>query len=473
MAIAQKLAGYSLGKADLLRRAMGKKKKEILDKEFVPFSDGMRGQRLLRRRRSRRCGTSSSRSPTTRSTRRTPPATGWSRTGRRYLKANYPAEYMAALLTSVRDDKDKIGALPGRVPPDGHQGAAARRQRVRRRLHAARHRHPVRPGRDPQRRRATSSSRSSATRAERGPVHRLRRLPRKVEPVVCNKKTVESLIKAGAFDSLGQTRGAVCSPCTPRPSTRSWTSSATRRIGQFDLFGAADDAGRRARPLTVDAADPASGSGTRPSLLTYEREMLGLYVSDHPLFGVEHVLAAAADCSIAALTGSDDRADGATVTIGGLVTGLQRKVTKQGDAWAIATLEDLEGAIEVMFFPPTYQLVAPPAGRGRRRRWSRAGSTGARTCPRSIAHGAVAARPVRGPARAGRDLAAGRPVHPAGRRAAQGGAAHPPGHHRGAPAAAGGGRAPRVLRLDDRLRVTPTPALMGDLKALLGPACLG
>ena len=82
MAIAQKLAGYTLGKADLLRRAMGKKKREVLDAEFVGFSEGMLGARLLRRRRSRRCGTSSSRSPTTRSTRRTPRPTAWSPTGR-------------------------------------------------------------------------------------------------------------------------------------------------------------------------------------------------------------------------------------------------------------------------------------------------------------------------------------------------------------------------------------------------------
>ena len=83
MAIAQSVAGYTLGQADLLRRAMGKKKKEILDKEYVPFSDGMKAQRLLRARRSRRSGTSWSRSPTTRSTRRTAPATAWSRTGPR------------------------------------------------------------------------------------------------------------------------------------------------------------------------------------------------------------------------------------------------------------------------------------------------------------------------------------------------------------------------------------------------------
>ena len=140
MAIAQKLAGYTLGKADLLRRAMGKKKKEVLDEEFVGFRGGHEGQRLLRRGRSRRCGTSSSRSPTTPSTRRTPPAYGLVSYWTAYLKANYPAEYMAALLTSVRDDKDKSALYLGEcrrmgikvLPPDVNASIGELRRRRRR-----------------------------------------------------------------------------------------------------------------------------------------------------------------------------------------------------------------------------------------------------------------------------------------------------------------------------------------------------
>ncbi|MGH1554596.1 OB-fold nucleic acid binding domain-containing protein [Streptomyces sp. L7] len=85
--------------------------------------------------------------------------------------------------------------------------------------------------------------------------------------------------------------------------------------------------------------------------------MLGLYVSDHPLFGLEHVLTDKADAGIAQLTGGE-HADGAVVTIGGIISGLQRKMTKQGNAWAIATVEDLAGSIECMFFPATYQLIS-------------------------------------------------------------------------------------------------------------------
>ena len=86
--------------------------------------------------------------------------------------------------------------------------------------------------------------------------------------------------------------------------------------------------------------------------------MLGLYVSDHPLFGVEHVLAAASDCSVAALTADASFSDGQIVTVGGILSSVTRKVTKKGDPWALVALEDLAGAIEVMFFPATYAAAA-------------------------------------------------------------------------------------------------------------------
>ena len=86
--------------------------------------------------------------------------------------------------------------------------------------------------------------------------------------------------------------------------------------------------------------------------------MLGLYVSDHPLFGIEHVLTQHADTSIAALMGDEPKPDGTQVIIAGLITGLQIKRTKKGDLWAIATVEDLAGAIECLFFPSAY-MAAP------------------------------------------------------------------------------------------------------------------
>ena len=130
-------------------------------------------------------------------------------------------------------------------------------------------------------------------------------------------------------------------------------------VGQFDLFGSGGDGDGgddAAAGLVFDVVIPAT-EWDKTALLAAERDMLGLYVSDHPLFGIEHVLSRLVDCSISSLT-TDERAEGSVITIGGIVSGLQRKMTKQGNPWAIATVEDLEGAIEVLFFPQAYQQYA-------------------------------------------------------------------------------------------------------------------
>jgi DNA polymerase-3 subunit alpha len=118
-------------------------------------------------------------------------------------------------------------------------------------------------------------------------------------------------------------------------------------MGQFDLFGA---------PLLTAPPVPAM-EWDKPERLAFEREMLGLYVSDHPLRGLEHVLRAAADRPIAALAEEGTVPDGAVVRLAGILSGVQRRVTRQGRPWAQAVLEDLDGSIEVMFFPDTYELV--------------------------------------------------------------------------------------------------------------------
>ena len=121
----------------------------------------------------------------------------------------------------------------------------------------------------------------------------------------------------------------------------------------------------------------------KATLLSFEREMLGLYVSDHPLFGIEHILATHADTSIASLMGDDPKADGTPVTVAGLITSLQLKRTKKGDLWAIATVEDLDGAIECLFFPSAYMTVLHDARPGHRVRRARAASPPATTRSRS------------------------------------------------------------------------------------------
>ena len=263
---------------------------------------------------------------------------------------------MAALLTSVKDDKDKSAVYLGEcrrmgikvLPPDVNDSDFDFTPRGT----------DIRFGLSAVRNVGTNVVEASIeARDGEGPLRRLRRLPRQ-GPIVrsCNKRVVESLIKAGAFDSLGD------EPQGPAPRPRARRIDSILDIKRNEAIGQVRPVRRPRRPtpsaVTWSPPPIPTAEWDKGTLLGYEREMLGLYVSDHPLNGVEHVLAGATDCSISAVH-TDDVADGRVVTVGGLVTSVQRKVTKQGKVWAIATLEDLEASIDVMFFPATYQLVGP------------------------------------------------------------------------------------------------------------------
>ena len=345
MAIAQKVAGFSLGRADLLRKAMGKKDKNILDKEYVPFEAGMKAngystaaiKRLwdvlipfsdyaFNRAHSAGYGVVSY----------------W--TG--YLKANYPTEYMAALLTSVRDDKDKSALYLSEcrrvgikvLEPDINESDAEYTPRgvdIRFGLAAIRN---VGEG-------VVASIKNA--RETKGRFTSFGDFLAKVDAQVCNKKTIESLIKAGAFGSMSVTRKGLMSIYLEAIDSVIETKRADA-IGQFDLFGG--DSISHAETLDLEIP---KGEWDKTMLLSYEREMLGLYVSDHPLLGVEHVLRASTDMSISELV--DDGAQSESiVTIGGLITSVTRKVSRQGASWAVVTVEDLEGSLEVLFFANTY-----------------------------------------------------------------------------------------------------------------------
>ncbi|HJU98162.1 MAG TPA: DNA polymerase III subunit alpha [Jiangellaceae bacterium] len=463
LSIAQKVAGYTLGKADLLRRAMGKKKRAVLDAEFVGFSDGMKANGF---------------SPAAIKTlwdilvpfsdyafnKAHSAAYGLVSYWTAYLKANHPAEYMAALLTSVRDDKDKTAVYLAEcrrmgikvLPPDVNESEGDFT--------------PV--GTDVRFGLAAIRNVGGyvvdgivAARAAQGRYESFPDFMDKVPVVVCNKRVVESLVKAGAFDSLGYSRRSLAAICE---NTVDAVISVKRNeaIGQFDLFGGA---GGPHQGLEVAVPDLAEWD--KQVKLGFEREMLGLYVSDHPLFGLEHVLTRLTDRTIASLSDEDESPPGITVTIGGLVTGLQRKVTRRGDTWAIATVEDLEGSVDVMLFPATYQqhalqlaedTVIVVKGRLDRRDDAPAVIASELTFPD------LSEAPA-GPVVV--TVAAARCTPPVVEKLKDVLATHPgvtEVHLR-----LQTGDRTTVMRLDDGLRVTPSTALMGDLKALLGPACLG
>ena len=345
MAIAQKVAGFSLGRADLLRKAMGKKDREILDKEYVHFEAGMKSNGFsvgaiaelwktlipfsdyaFNRAHSAGYGVVSY----------------WTA----YLKANYPTEYMAALLTSVRDDKDKSALYLSEcrrmgirvLPPDVNESDAEytpRGKDIRFGLAAIRN---VGEG-------VVASIKKS--RLEKGNFTSFGDFLAKVDVQVCNKKTIESLIKAGAFDSFSVSRKGLMAVHLEAIDSIIETKRA-EAVGQFDLFG-----GETSTSVSGLDIEIPPGEWEKALLLSYEREMLGLYVSDHPLLGVEHVLRSSTDMTISQLV-DDESSSEKIVTIGGLITSIQRKVTRQGASWAIVTVEDLEGSLEVLFFSNTY-----------------------------------------------------------------------------------------------------------------------
>lgn len=465
MAIAQKLAGYSLGKADLLRRAMGKKKKEILEQEFVPFADGMRVN-----------GYSDSAINTLWEilvpfsdyafNKAHTAGYGLVSYWTAYLKANYPQEYMAALLTSVQDDKDKMAVYLNEcrrmgikvLPPDVNESDATFTPRggdIRFGLAAVRN-----VG-------ANVVDSLIATRQAKGRYGDFVDFIDKVDATVCNKRLVESLIKAGAFDSLGHTRRGLLS-VHEAVIDAAIDLKRAEAVGQFDLFGGmgSDDEGAG---MGITPEIPV-GEWEKPTLLAFEREMLGLYVSDHPLHGLEQVLASGTDTTLAQVLGSE-RTDGQIVTVGGLVAGVQRKTTKQGSLWAIVTVEDLEGSIEVMVFPQTYNaaatLIADDTVLFVRGRVDRPDDDSTRLVAMEITAPDLADAPA-GPVRL--TMTATRCTPPIVDRLKAILAEHP-GVTEVHLHLTSSGRT-TVMRLDDRLRVTPGPALYGDLKALLGPACL-
>ncbi|GAA2160874.1 DNA polymerase III subunit alpha [Pedococcus bigeumensis] len=354
MEIAQKLAGYTLGNADLLRRAMGKKKKEVLDAEYVPFSEGMKAKGFNEASIAALWGVLVPFSDYAFNKAHTA-AYGLVSYWTGYLKANYPAEYMAALLTSVGDDKDKSALYLGEcrrmgikvLPPDVNDSVArfaAVGTDIRFGMQAIRNvGHNV-------------VEAIVAAREEKGRFTSFKDFLSKCPAVVCNKRTIESLIKAGAFDGLQESRQGLYR--VHEDFVDNFVDIKRQEaIGQDSLFGSfGDDAAGESVDFSVLPAIPGV-EWDKKTLLQFEREMLGLYVSDHPLFGIEHVLSSHADTSIASLMGEDGKPEGANVTIAGLITGLQVKRTKKGDLWAIVTVEDLEGAIECLFFPSAYLTV--------------------------------------------------------------------------------------------------------------------
>jgi DNA polymerase III subunit alpha len=343
MQIAVRMAGYTMGQADTLRKAMGKKIRELLiphretfvkgavERDYsdrlaeeifdllVPFADyGFNA--------SHAC------------------AYAYVAYQTAYLKAHHPVEYMSALLTSVRDDKDKkpfylnATRLMGLrvLPPDVNQSEVYFTPSdgdIRYGLAAIRN---VGEG---------AVQQIILSRTEQGPFESFTDFCRKVDSGVLHKKILESLILAGAFDSLGYTRRSLLEGYLKvvDPILADRRAEAT---GQESFFG-----GGVAPALHIDESVVAGEEFDKSDLLRQEKEMLGQYVTDHPLLAIRERLAEQADMDVSELP---SLGDGDVVTVAGIVVAIGRKYTKRGEPYAVFRLEDLTGGIGVVAFPSIF-----------------------------------------------------------------------------------------------------------------------
>ncbi len=465
MFIAQKVASYTMGKADALRKAMGKKKLEVLEAEYKSFHEGMTNNgfsegavKALWDTILPFAGYAFNKSH----------AAGYGLVSywTAYLKANYPAEYMAGLLTSVGDDKDKAAVYLADcrrlgitvLPPDVNesvQNFASVGNDIRFGLGAVRN-----VG-------ANVVSSLVSTRTEKGKFTDFSDYLNKIDIAACTKKVTESLIKAGAFDSLEHPRKGLFLVHTDAVDSVLGTKKA-EAMGQFDLFGGGDGADAGESVFTIKVPDDEWEDKHK---LALEREMLGLYVSGHPLNGIAHLLAAQVDTQIPAIL-DGDIANDTQVRVGGILASVNRRVNKNGLPWASAQIEDLTGGIEVLFFPQTYSMFGAEIAD------DVVVLVGAKVAIRDDRISLIANElivPDFSSAQVNRPVAVSLPTRQCTVdkvTALKQVLARHPGTAQVHLRLISGERI-TTLELDQSLRVTPSSALMGDLKELLGPGCLG
>jgi DNA polymerase-3 subunit alpha len=344
MLVAQRLAGYSLEEADNLRKATGKKKRELIAQERSKFVAGCErsgygaafGEQMFAIiepfadysfNKSHSVGY------------------GYVAYQTAYLKANHPVEYLAALLTSVKDDKDKTAVylnecrllgIPVLVPDVnvaesdfvGKAGAIPFGLSAIRNVGEGLVAHII------------------EEREAGGPFSDFVDFCNRVPPSVLNKRALESLIKAGAFDSLGHPRKGLLA-VFERIADGALARRRESEAGVMSLFGESTPGSGVSE---IDRVEIPASEFDKTQRLAFEKEMLGLYVSDHPLMGAQGALTRHVEAS---LTDCKEMAEGSTSVVGGVVTTLSRRYTKRGDLMATFVLEDLEAAVEVMVFPKT------------------------------------------------------------------------------------------------------------------------
>jgi DNA polymerase III subunit alpha len=483
MQIAKSIAGFSGAKADDLRKAIGKKDRRAMAKLEPEFRDGCRASGTnsdvidwLWTTNERSADYSFNRSH----------AACYALIAYRtaWLKAAYPAEYMAALISSVMDTKDKVPFFAAQaegmgieiLPPDvnlsDHEFVVVDRN--------------IRFGLDAVKGVGYAAVEAiKGAREDGGPFASIWDFCARVDPRAVNKRAIEALVKCGAFGSTGDSRKGMLAVLEQAQAAGQKTQ-LDAQIGQGSIFdlGPGDPAavGVGAGALAAPQHPPVPpGEFDQAELLAVEKDAIGLFISAHPLKEVREALRAAVDAPISALA---DRRDGEWVTAGGIITQAKKIRTKKGDPMMFATLDDLEGAIEVLIFGKALAEYEGALGvdevvlvRGRVDHGDKGTSL--------IAQSVDPFDPTPEEVRAAREAAALEPAGPLPLTVRLDATALPAsiidelkhvfGNHAGESevvldihTSAG----LRTLRLGEGYRVSETPSLRAELQAILGPTAL-
>ena len=354
MEIARSMAGFSGAEADDLRKAIGKKKRDLMATMKDKFMQGLAESgtapgvaKDLWKLNEAAADYSFNKSHAA--------CYGLISYRTAYLKANYPAEYMAAVISSVMNTKDNVPFFVNRceemgidvLPPDvnvsDHSFVVSE--------------NAIRFGLDAVKNVGHSAVEAIIRAREEAPIDSIWDFCERVDSRAVNKRAIECLIKCGALDSTGATRMGMLE-ALPAAQSAGQKAQEDAQLGQGSIFdfGAEQGGEEAGRAASHHHRPPISAAEfDRAVLLSLEKETLGTYLSSHPLSEVREALRARVDCSLAALS---SKQDGSWVTVGGIVTTCKKIRTKSGSQMMFATLDDVEGQIEMLVFKADQSEVA-------------------------------------------------------------------------------------------------------------------
>ena len=346
MEIAKRMAGFSPAEADDLRKAIGKKKRDLMATMKAKFMEGMAASGTAAKVASDMWSLMEAAADYSFNKSH---AACYALIAYRtaYLKANYPAEYMAAVISSVMNTKDKVPFFVNRceemgidvLPPDvnssDHDFVVSEKA--------------IRFGLDAVKNVGHSAVEAILRAREDSPIVSIWDFCERVDSRAVNKRAIECLVKCGALDSTGATRKGILE-ALPAAQSAGQKAQEDAQLGQgsiFDFGDAATNGGGEGTSSSHHRPPVSAAEFERRELLAMEKETLGTYLSSHPLSEVREALRARVDCSLAELAG---KPDGAWVTVGGIVAESKKIRTKSGNQMMFATLDDVEGQVEMLVF---------------------------------------------------------------------------------------------------------------------------